>query len=150
MLRVCRVFSCDRLGSNWAEKWRSVSPWSTEKKEVTVIKGTGARTLRSTFAFDNVFTARLPPPRRTQPRPAWPPVESEFSTPTAPRYKSRNLTQCQLSSPPAPSSPHRSPLPHPLPPFHPPRRLLAPHSNAKDVYCEQVVSVSKRGVRRYE
>jgi hypothetical protein len=31
---------------------------STEKKEVTVIKGTGARTLRNTFAFDNVFTVR--------------------------------------------------------------------------------------------
>jgi kinesin family protein 11 len=30
---------------------------STEKKEVTVIKGTGARTLRSTFAFDDVFTS---------------------------------------------------------------------------------------------
>ena len=30
---------------------------STEKKEVTVIKGTGARTLRNTFAFDNVFTS---------------------------------------------------------------------------------------------
>ena len=32
---------------------------STEKKEVTVIKGTGARTLRNTFAFDNVFTVRM-------------------------------------------------------------------------------------------
>ena len=30
---------------------------STEKKEVTVIKGSGARTLRSTFAFDDVFTS---------------------------------------------------------------------------------------------
>jgi kinesin family protein 11 len=30
---------------------------STEKREVTVIKGTGARTLRNTFAFDNVFTS---------------------------------------------------------------------------------------------
>ena len=30
---------------------------STEKKEVTLIKGTGARTLRNTFAFDNVFTS---------------------------------------------------------------------------------------------
>lgn len=34
---------------------------STEKKEVTVIKGTGARTLRNTFAFDNVFTVRTSP-----------------------------------------------------------------------------------------
>ena len=30
---------------------------STDKKEVTVIKGTGARTLRNTYAFDNVFTS---------------------------------------------------------------------------------------------
>ena len=30
---------------------------STEKKEVTVIKGSGNRTLRNTFAFDNVFTS---------------------------------------------------------------------------------------------
>mmetsp|Transcript_13269 Transcript_13269/g.49619 ORF Transcript_13269/g.49619 Transcript_13269/m.49619 type:complete len:247 (-) Transcript_13269:15-755(-) len=30
---------------------------STEKKEVTVIKGAGTRTLRSTFKFDNVFTS---------------------------------------------------------------------------------------------
>ena len=30
---------------------------STEKKEICVIKGAGARTLRNTFAFDNVFTS---------------------------------------------------------------------------------------------
>jgi kinesin family protein 11 len=30
---------------------------STDKKEVTVIKGTGARTLRNTYGFDNVFTS---------------------------------------------------------------------------------------------
>ena len=52
---------------------------STEKREVTVIKGTGARTLRSTFAFDNVFTARPLPPRPTPTAPSLAPVESEFS-----------------------------------------------------------------------
>lgn len=30
---------------------------STEKKEVTVIKGAGARQQRTTYAFDNVFTS---------------------------------------------------------------------------------------------
>jgi hypothetical protein len=33
---VCRVFSCDRHGSSWAEKWTSVSPWSEDSRALAL------------------------------------------------------------------------------------------------------------------